>query len=154
MHVDGPSHYEMISFWKAYRTWLAARGYNLWELRNLGFGEVYVPPSHTTSAPLPFARRTPDDVLIERPFPPMASRELLCLAEHSLTRVQSKIVPAQDMLGRDVMLKLVDIDSVEYQINQELFCFTRPLSDEPQGVLPPIAVLTSPYRFAFVVMPR
>ena len=76
----------MLSFWEAYRTWLAARGYNLWELRNLGFGKVYVPPSHTTSAPLPFARRTPDDVIVDRPLPPMASYELSRPVEHPLTQ--------------------------------------------------------------------
>ena len=77
MQVDGPSPDEMITFWKAYRTWLAARGYNLWELRNLGIGEVYVPPSHTTSAPLPFARRAPDDVLVDCLLPPFASHGIL-----------------------------------------------------------------------------
>ena len=52
------------------------------------------------------------------------------------------------------MLKLVEIDSVEYQINRELLHSVGLSSDRRHGVLAPVAILASPYRFAFVVMPR
>ena len=64
------------------------------------------------------------------------------------------VAPAQDTRGRDVMLKLVEIDSVEYQINRELLHSVGLSSDRRHGVLAPVAILASPYRFAFVVMPR
>ena len=52
------------------------------------------------------------------------------------------------------MLKLVEIDSVEYRINRALLDCPELLSDKPHGVLAPVAILMSPYGFAFIVMPR
>ena len=65
----------MVPFWAAYRTWLSARGYHLYELCDFGLGALnWAPPSETTEAPLPYARCASDDVLINPPLTPPVSR--------------------------------------------------------------------------------
>ena len=52
------------------------------------------------------------------------------------------------------MLKITDVDSNEYRIYHELLRSGSLFRDEARGVLPPVAILETPYRFAIVVMPR
>lgn len=61
---------------------------------------------------------------------------------------------AQDTRRRDLVIKLTDKGSMEYNIYRHL-AKSGSLYDsrECAGVLPPTAVLDSPYQFAFVVMP-
>ena len=52
------------------------------------------------------------------------------------------------------MVKVVDVNTEEYRVNQELLRSPALFRDEPRGVIPPVAILLSPYNFAFIVMPR
>ncbi|KAI0070377.1 hypothetical protein K474DRAFT_1687476 [Panus rudis PR-1116 ss-1] len=61
---------------------------------------------------------------------------------------------AQDAQGRDVVLKLTDRDSMEHKVNQRLLqCeeFTRP--ETFPCVIPPVAILDTPYNFVATAMP-
>ena len=64
---------DMAPFWDAYRPWLAARGYKLYEFRYYGTIPYYDPPLHTTPAPLPYAVRYSDDVPTDKPLAPNVS---------------------------------------------------------------------------------
>lgn len=61
---------------------------------------------------------------------------------------------AQDLRQQDLVIKLTDKGSMEYKIYRHL-AESKSLYDshDAPGVLPPTAVLDSPYQFAFVVMP-
>ena len=70
--------------------------------------------------------------------------------------IQLRLACAQDDAGRDVMLKLVDKDSDQYRISQELMrdqAIFRDYSTFP-CVLPPTRILDStPHQYAIVAMP-
>lgn len=68
--------------------------------------------------------------------------------------VQARLAYAQDARRRDVVIKLVDKGSMEHQIYAYL-AECQSLYDERtfENVLPPTAILGSPYGFAFVAMP-
>ncbi|EIW63545.1 uncharacterized protein TRAVEDRAFT_26775, partial [Trametes versicolor FP-101664 SS1] len=74
-----------------------------------------------------------------------------CWLSRSLLR---RMAYAQDTRRRDLVIKLTDKGSMEYNIYRHL-AKSGSLYDsrECAGVLPPTAVLDSPYQFAFVVMP-
>ena len=67
---------------------------------------------------------------------------------------QRKTICAQDKLGRDVIMKIVEQDSDEYRICQELLEAEELFQPEFGGLLPPIAILDTDYSYSFVVMPR
>ncbi|RPD59774.1 hypothetical protein L227DRAFT_502913 [Lentinus tigrinus ALCF2SS1-6] len=128
----------MRPFWSAYRGWLSARGFHLHALREheaVAFGEVWCPPPLTSTAPLPFAKRRIGDETGRPPTPYL------------------KCAPAQDSHGRDVTIKLVNTFTHEYRIYQDLLRCDALFGQDFQGVLPPVAILDTPYRFSFVVMP-
>ena len=54
--VDGRTWPEMIPFWRAYRPWLAARGFHIFEpgFDNRGYGYTFPPPTQCPVA-LPYA---------------------------------------------------------------------------------------------------
>ena len=66
---------------------------------------------------------------------------------------QLKCAPAQDNHDRDVTIKLVNTYTHEYRISQDLLRCEALFGHDYQGVLPPVAILDTPYRFSFVVMP-
>ncbi|KAI0675111.1 kinase-like domain-containing protein [Trametes maxima] len=141
---NSPGYWDMLAFWQKCRPWLAARGYALYPERRL------VPPSDpresagwftpisSTSAPFPYATCVrKNDPHRGRPrMPP------------------SKVAWAQDVLHRDVVLKLIDIDSPEYGIYYTLLrCEELSNPERSPGVLPPLAILDTPFRYSIVVMP-
>ena len=69
--------------------------------------------------------------------------------------IQIRLACAQDDAGRDVMLKLVDKDSDQYRIYEELMreqAIFRDYSTFP-CVLPPTKILDTPHQYAIVAMP-
>ncbi|RPD78062.1 hypothetical protein L226DRAFT_543568 [Lentinus tigrinus ALCF2SS1-7] len=52
------------------------------------------------------------------------------------------------------MLKITSKDSVEYRICQDLLRCHIASKGNFQGVLPPLAILDTPYQFSFIVTPR
>ncbi|KAI0645513.1 hypothetical protein C8Q79DRAFT_1119239 [Trametes meyenii] len=139
-----PGYWDMLDFWQKCRPWLAARGYTLYPERRL------VPPSDprecagwfaplfSTPAPFPYATcvRKSDPHRGRPRMPP------------------SKVAWAQDVLHRDIVLKLIDIDSPEYGIYQTLLrCKELWNPERSPGVLPPLAVLDTPFRYSIVAMP-
>ncbi|KAM5542805.1 hypothetical protein V8D89_003766 [Ganoderma adspersum] len=136
---DGLTENDMVPFWRVYRPWLAARGFQLFESCSEDFGRAYWDfPSPTTCVPaLPYAMFV--DLGVNTAFrhtPP------------------PKFAPARDALMRDVMVKLVKKGSDEHRIYQELQRCSALSGNAFQGVIPPVAILDSQFYFSFVVMPR
>ena len=52
------------------------------------------------------------------------------------------------------MIKLADVDSEEFRISQALHKSAELFTLEAHGVIPPVAILATPYQYAFIVMPR
>lgn len=67
--------------------------------------------------------------------------------------LQLKMAGAQDKLGRDVTIKLVNRCSDEYLIYQRLLHSPELFAEDFQGVLPPVAILDTSHAFSFVMMP-
>ncbi|KAI0645511.1 hypothetical protein C8Q79DRAFT_1010463 [Trametes meyenii] len=66
----------------------------------------------------------------------------------------SKVAWAQDVLHRDIVLKLIDTDFPEYDIYQTLIrCKELWSPERSPGVLPPLAILDTPFRYSIVAMP-
>jgi hypothetical protein len=62
---------------------------------------------------------------------------------------------AQDERKRDVVIKLVETDSVEHRIHQRLMSYTE--FNHPESfpfIIPTLEILPSPHNFLFVIMPR
>ncbi|KAI9066413.1 hypothetical protein FKP32DRAFT_1565973 [Trametes sanguinea] len=132
----------MIAFWGKCDEWLAVRGYKLYPRKQVAqylCGEAwqwFIPPQ-STSAPYPFAT---------------CSRKDGSTAYNSFVPV-SMIAFAQDLWGRDVVIKLVNVDTDEHHIYEDLLHCAE-LRKPGAGVLPPVAILRTPFRYSFVVMPR
>ncbi|KAI0070473.1 hypothetical protein K474DRAFT_1670046 [Panus rudis PR-1116 ss-1] len=126
--------FDRESFWNGYKTWFAGLGYTLFELQD---GWWYAPLT-STKAPLPFAT---------------------CFKTERSDSVgvsigNNKHAIAQDAQGRDVVLKLTDRDSMEHKVNMRLLqCqeFARP--ETFPCVIPPVAILETPYNFVATAMP-
>ncbi|KAL1942065.1 hypothetical protein VTO73DRAFT_6595 [Trametes versicolor] len=125
----------MGPFWEGYRRPLAALGLDLCSLLP---SNDWLMPKEAAAAPLPFACRCTH----AQPTQPDG-------------RLLSRFAYAQDERQRDVVIKLIDKGSMEHQIYKYLAeCKSLYASRAPLGVLPPTAILGSPYRFSFVAMPR
>ncbi|PIL33028.1 hypothetical protein GSI_04477 [Ganoderma sinense ZZ0214-1] len=136
--AEGYSWFEMIPFWRAYRPWLAARGFHIFEPRyGQGSYGYELPPPTQSPAALPYAR------FIDIEIDPSISNT-----------PPPKFAPARDSLTRDVMIKLVKKDSDEYRIYQDLQGCSAVSGNALRGVIPPVAILDSQYDFSFIVMPR
>jgi hypothetical protein len=62
---------------------------------------------------------------------------------------------AQDEQKRDVVIKLIQTDSVEHRIHQRLISYTEfNHSESFPFVIPTLEILSSPDNFSFVIMPR
>ncbi|KAI0645524.1 hypothetical protein C8Q79DRAFT_911014 [Trametes meyenii] len=136
----------MLDFWEKCAPWLTARGYSLyprWRPDPHADPRLsrWRAPASSMSASFPYAtcirnQLNPDRMRI----PP------------------SKIAWAQDILHRDIVLKLIDTDSVEYGIYQTLLRCKKLSNSKPEstgpGVLPPLAILETPFRYSIVAMPR
>ena len=62
---------------------------------------------------------------------------------------------AQDERKRDVVIKLVQTDSVEHRIHQHLMSSTEfNHSESFPFIIPTLEILPSPHNFLFVIMPR
>ncbi|KAM5534035.1 hypothetical protein V8D89_012298 [Ganoderma adspersum] len=128
---------EMIPFWRAYRPWLAARGFYLFEPIPDDYVSGYIFPSPTKCPPAP-------------PYAIYANVEL---DNFQLTPFP-KFGPARDTHMRDVMIKLIKKGSDEHLVYQELLHGSESSGTDFPGVLLPVAILDSQYNFSFVVMPR
>ncbi|KAI8972192.1 hypothetical protein BD414DRAFT_448755 [Trametes punicea] len=138
-----PSPDELDVFWENCRAWLAKQGVQLYELRHHGPEKEYrskywYRPSVDVTARLPysnFLRKRGED---ERYLPTI-----------------DRLACARDAMGRDLMLKLVDIGSQEDQIYRSIsrqpICFTD--EETFPCILPAIAILDTPRDYAFIVMP-
>ncbi|KAI0675110.1 kinase-like domain-containing protein [Trametes maxima] len=136
-----PESSVMREFWGKCRLWLTARGYTLYPERqpsphfDTEHPGWYAPLS-STSAPFPYA------TCVRNNFP--------CTQLWPAPRV----VFAQDNLNRDIVLKLVDTGSDEYHIYQMLLrCKELWSPERSPGVLPPLAILDTPFRYSIVAMP-
>ncbi|KAI9067541.1 hypothetical protein FKP32DRAFT_1609404 [Trametes sanguinea] len=134
--------YTTVSFWYDCEPWLLARGFyvNL-DLLEAGYGGSYIGwyiPSVTHPAPFPYARcvRTSDPVPVWAYYVP------------------TRVAWGQDTGLRDVVLKVTRRGSEEYRICQRLLASAELFNLETfPGVLPPVAILDTPYDYAFIVMP-
>ncbi|TBU48608.1 hypothetical protein BD309DRAFT_949131 [Dichomitus squalens] len=129
-----------IAFWQGYRSWLRAHSISLYDLRiasEFAMSEQWYPPRSTTPAQFPFATR------------------LYVVSTTPLGRdVRYRFGFGQDLVGRDVCIKITTKGSAEHQINRYLLEQSRSSTNAPPSyTLPPVAVLDSPYHFSFVVMP-
>ncbi|KAL1942060.1 hypothetical protein VTO73DRAFT_6590 [Trametes versicolor] len=133
---------DMEPFWEGYRSHFASLGINLCSMRK---GGVWAVPQWeaAASAQHPFASCCTHDALDGPALYDLSSRTL-----------PRRMVYAQDTRRRDLVIKLTDKGSMEYKIYRHL-AESNSLYDsrDAPGVLPPTAVLDSPYQFAFVVMP-
>ena len=78
------------------------------------------------------------------------------VAIHAHLETQTMTIACgQDTTGRDIVLKVVDNDSQQHRIYQNLLkhesLFTDPRTFP--GVLPPIAIINTPHRYSIVTMP-
>ncbi|KAH9944555.1 uncharacterized protein BXZ73DRAFT_39441 [Epithele typhae] len=145
---DGPT-----KFWEGNRAWLLRRGINLYSLAQRDqshegkelFTHWCTPVRSCTPAgapqlegeSLPWAR------CAEGP-----RREAFWLPS-------KYIAPARDPSGRDVILKVIDRHGVENTVSKALLDavdYTDP-STFP-CIVPPLAVLDTPYHYSFLCMPR
>ncbi|KAI0369717.1 hypothetical protein BV20DRAFT_967723 [Pilatotrama ljubarskyi] len=142
-----PTKEELVHFWDACRPWLAKQGIHLYALcclKNYGPHRVrakfWTRPSTSSSAPLPYATLMEEELVNSRISPSI-----------------SRVVPAQDLEHRNVMLKLVDYGSSEHQayrrIMQTASSFRVTNSADFPCVLPPLAVLETSRDFSFIVLP-
>ncbi|KAI0743609.1 hypothetical protein C8Q80DRAFT_1220561 [Daedaleopsis nitida] len=126
---------KLSDFWDAIRPWLAAKGVNLYTLgipksqrSSANPWKHWYTPLVSNTAPLPYAK---------------------CVD------MEIRLACAQDDVGRDLMLKLVDKDSDQYRIykrllqNWDLFCDPRTFP----CVLPPVDILDTPHNYSIVTMP-
>ena len=148
---DGPSRYDMWLFWSAYRGWLAARGVHLQAQRK--HTSLWSPPAYTSPASLPYAERCSDDATAFEPPIPYVGGATSVAYRACSDHDKLKCAPAQDNHGRDLIIKLVNTYTHEYRILQDLLRCEALFGQDFQGVLPPVAILDTPYKFSFVVMP-
>ena len=146
----------MLEFWEDARDWLLARGVRLYRIgpkSNKDSTKVWHAPSVTTHAPLPFARAVWDDAPVEDIWTGVSAARSLSIPTDS--ELQSRLACGQDMLGRDIMLKLVDKGSSQYRIFQTLKQHEELFSDPNTfpGVLPPLAIIDTPHHYSIVTMP-
>ncbi|KAI0369723.1 hypothetical protein BV20DRAFT_945797 [Pilatotrama ljubarskyi] len=133
----------MIDFWMGWEAWLAARGFTL----SLGEGSPeehldkdWCTPAFTAPACLPYAYCIRTEAKSWHPL---------------FSRPATKIGWAQDSRYRDIVFKLTNTDSEEYQIYQHLLHLAEPSDYHGcSGVLRPVAILDTPYNFSFVAMPK
>ncbi|KAM5531272.1 hypothetical protein V8D89_015073 [Ganoderma adspersum] len=139
-HDSGPSN--LAAYWEASRMWLSKRGVELYELLpqrpDYPWRDWRTPSSGTTGCLLPYARCIWDSSNPSR----------------SLDVIKT-VACAQDSLGRDLMLKLVNKGSPQYDIFQ-LLSQRGELFIDPQMfpcVIPPLAILDTPHAYSIVTMP-
>ncbi|CDO75412.1 hypothetical protein BN946_scf184855.g15 [Trametes cinnabarina] len=124
---------DMGPFWDGYRDPLASVGITLNELPSY----AWVLPAVTPPASLPYATRCsheqpPSDIIFLMP-------RLTC---------------GRDAQQQDVVLKLIDKGTMEDQIYRTLSGFVELYDTHAfPCILPPIAIIESPYEFSFVAMP-
>ncbi|OJT01669.1 hypothetical protein TRAPUB_7871 [Trametes pubescens] len=133
---------DMEPFWEGYRSHFAALGINLGSMLKR---DLWALPQWeaASSAQHPFASCCAHEKLDEHVPYDLMSRSLL-----------RRMAYAQDTRRRDLVIKLTDKGSMEYNIYRRL-AQSNTLYDSREfaGVLSPTAVLDSPYQFAFIVMP-
>ncbi|KAI0780201.1 hypothetical protein C8Q74DRAFT_1263745 [Fomes fomentarius] len=137
--------YALNDFWDALRPSLRDQGIYLYDLGradhegpNTRAPKEWCTPLKSTWAPLPYARCVDAREVKSRKF--LASTRLAC---------------AQDSAGRDLMLKLVDRDSDQYRIYDELLDDIDNFTDFATFpcVLPPTGIFDTPHNYSIVSMP-
>ncbi|KAI9067542.1 hypothetical protein FKP32DRAFT_1755108 [Trametes sanguinea] len=124
---------DMVPFWDGYRTYLEQFGITL---NRLG-GIVWALPRKTPISRFPYAQRCSHE---QPPFDGIL--------------LSSNFTCGRDSQQQDIVIKLIDKGSMEDRIYRTLAecsdlydCHTFPY------VLPPTAIIESPYTFTFVAMP-
>jgi hypothetical protein len=159
------TRYTWLAFWDSIRSWLAERGYTLfeyryhWESSYCGYVTHLAPKLNTLSVSdveHPFCKSggDPEDL----PVLPLSGRNVVrpfVFHVHSvLIGFKERITFAQDSLQRHVVLKLTKKSSNEYKILQFLIKESIDLSLEKfEGVLPHLNLLDFG-DYCIAVMPR
>ncbi|KAI0369716.1 hypothetical protein BV20DRAFT_996622 [Pilatotrama ljubarskyi] len=138
-----PSYQELREFWNACRPWFAERGIVLYDIHapdpcDPRQDTFWACTSTSTPAALPHAVLMNDEV----PSPQI---------EFTISR----LAYAQDFMHCNVVLKLVDNGSAEHEIYRCIQQTPTPFTDSTQFpcVLPPLAILDTPYEYSLIVMP-
>jgi hypothetical protein len=155
--------HEWFAFWDSSRSWLAERGYTLYEY-GCHWGDEYrgyvtfSTPKLSTPDKVdhPFAFSGGDSPSI--PVPPLSACPIVRFVtfpiSSTLTQLKGRVAYAQDALHRHVVLKLVKENSPEYQIARLLSSEPRLVSlDNFCGIIPAIGFLRLDHH-SFIVMPR
>ena len=147
------------SFWSSYHDFFDKRGYTLYKLITYTdydhddyYKPVYEPVAAESHIHALFSRRDPGDVKTSIPTVRLIS---LIQTLSTMLSVQRHIMYAQNKNKHDVVIKLVEMDSVEHQIHVHLL--DCPEFDRPESfpfIIPTIEILPSPHNFCFVIMPR
>ena len=126
--------YEHDSFWSSYRFFFIERGYELYTPQSTPFYASYAPPHDPFSQESPvyayFSRRVsanPESIVSNVGTGSCLSNFLKLF----ITSFKRKIMYAQDRECRDVVIKLVETDSVEHRIHVRLMScaeFNKPES--------------------------
>ncbi|KAI0661353.1 hypothetical protein C8Q70DRAFT_1043948 [Cubamyces menziesii] len=124
----------MEPFWSGYKSQFQSLGFIIYPIQR----SLWVMPPTTIAAPSPYARRCHHDGQeSSQPFSLMA--HFGC---------------ARDRLQQDNIIKLIDKGTMEEQIYKYLAgCEALYDGDAFPCVLPPTAVIASPYKFTFIATP-
>jgi hypothetical protein len=164
-HDRSETIYTWLTFWDSTKSWLAGRGYTLFEYgyhwRNRYINEeTYWAPKligmSLSDVRHPFAKCGGDEMGI--PVPPLSGCVVVSLfvlhAPSTLIRFKKRIAFAQDSLQRHVALRLTKKTSDEYKIWQLLIKEASLQSLEGfDGVLPPLDLFDFGDH-CIMVMPR
>ena len=157
--------YVWLAFWDSTRSWLADRGYTLFE-PGYHWGEKYVgevtylipklSDASKSDMEHPFSKYGGD--VENMPVPTLSACVVVCPfilhLPSTLIRFKKRIAFAQDSLRRHVALRLTKKNSHEYKIAQLLSKESSLLSIEGfDGVLPPLDLLDIGDH-CVLVMPR
>ena len=151
---------EMAEFWEASRPWMAAKGIKLYETYPLGPGNsVWVAPQNRPRpAGLPYASCVYEEseAVTPRTIPILASA-LMCrlqLTNADLQR-QKRLACGRDSSGQDVMLKLVAVDTPQYEIFQNLMQEKSVFlsSGTFPCIVPPLEIYDTQHWYSVVSMP-
>ncbi len=151
----------MRQFWEASRSWFAERGFHLFEtdakLISNAYRIIWLRPlTFNEQQPLlPYAVCIPPE-----PSSPRQIAIIVCyfhrhfLIARTNHPHQRQLGYAHDSDNRNVVIRLVQNGSNHHRIFQRLLedgSFSHPLAFP--GVLPPVAILDTPHKYSFVVMP-
>ncbi len=152
----------MFWFWEDARAWLANRGVYLYETSEEPFnnirGQYWLRPpvSSITPAALPHAVCLLPDSSLSKIFAfVVRGRQRHCMTFDTDVFYQGHTGYAQDAEHHNLLIRVVQKGSDHYRIFQRLLqddAFSDP--ETFPCVLPPTAILDTPHRYSFVIIPR